>query len=522
MNPTAMSGGPATVLVVDDLDASRFIASSWLRRSGHTVVEATTAAEAFAALDAQLFDLVLLDVHLPDMSGYDVTERIKADPRTSSIPVVMLSATYIEPEDKVTGLTRGADAYLTEPVDPGELLANVEAALRYHRARALAEHLADRLTRLTTATFTINAAATFDALVEAAAVGAADVLDTEATAVLTTPSGAVRVATAADRRSPARPHSDVTGVEAWTSALNPGVGVTVTEADALPWPPEAPAVVALARTKLRRQPICVAVAPEAVVTADDRNLLRQLAQATALAAEGLHTFAEEHSLALTLQRSLLPRTLPHHPALPMTARYEPASSNAEIGGDFYDVIELDGRMLIAIGDVCGHSIEAATVMAEVRHTLRAYALEGHSPAEILRRVDTMLERFHPTGGLTTMCLLLVDLEAGTMAVANAGHVPPLVADDQGTRYTWVKGPLLGLGLDRPEATELPLPRDTTVLLTTDGLVERNGVDLDEGMEKLRAATSYADDMDELADRLIAQLGQGKQDDIALLLLRRLA
>ncbi|MDX8141640.1 fused response regulator/phosphatase [Lentzea sp. BCCO 10_0061] len=522
MNPTAMGGGPARVLVVDDLDASRFIACSWLRRSGHTVVEATTAAEALIALETESFDLVLLDVHLPDMSGYDVTERIKADPRTSSVPVVMLSATYIEPDDKVIGLTRGADAYLTEPVDPGELLANVEAALRYHRARALAEHLAAKLTRLTTSTFAINAAMTFDALAEAAAIGAADVLDGEATAVVTSPSGVVRVATAGARRPDARFRLDNADVENWMAALNPGVGVTMIEADAAPWHPESPVTAALARTKPRRAPIGIAVLPSAVAGDDDRNLLRQLAQATALAAEGLHTFAEEHSLALTLQRSLLPRTLPHHPELPMTARYVPASSNAEIGGDFYDVIELDGRMLIAIGDVCGHSIEAATVMAEVRHTLRAYAVEGHRPAEILRRTDLLLERFHPTGGLTTMCLLLVDLRAGTMEVANAGHVPPLIADDQGARYLPVKGPLLGIGLARPEATELPLPRGTTVLLTTDGLIERPGMDLDEGMEKLRAAVSHLDDMDELADRLLTELGQGKQDDIALFLLRRLA
>ncbi|HUQ55004.1 SpoIIE family protein phosphatase [Lentzea sp.] len=518
MNPTAMGGGPARVLVVDDLEASRFIACSWLRRSGHTVVEAITAAEALTALESQSFDLVLLDVHLPDMSGYDVTERIKADPRTSSIPVVMLSATYIEPEDKVIGLTRGADAYLTEPVDPAELLANVEAALRYHRARALAEHLAARLTRLTTATFAINAATTFDALVEAAAIGAADMFDTEATAVLGTPSGAVRVAGAGFRPPQGPPRPDDADVERWMSSLNPGVGVGVAVVESDAWS----AVAAVARTKLRRSPICIAVSPESVSSEDDRNLLCQLAQATALAAEGLHTFAEEHSLALTLQRSLLPRELPHRPELPMTARYVPAQSNAEIGGDFYDVIELDGLLLIAIGDVCGHSIGAATIMGEVRHTLRAYAVEGHSPVEILRRTDILLERFHPTGGLTTMCLLLVDLESGTVDVANAGHVPPLFADSSGARYAPVQGPLLGIGLEHPEATTVPLPPGTMVLLTTDGLVERPGVDLDEGMEKLRAAVSHTDDMDELADRLLAELGQGKQDDIALLVLRRLS
>lgn len=508
----------AHVLVVDDLEASRFIAASWLRRSGHTVIEAATAAEALSALAAHRVDLVLLDVHLPDMSGFDVTERIKADPRTSSIPVVLISAMHIETEDKISGLRRGADAYLVEPLDPGELIANVEAALRYHRARALAEHLADRLQRLTTATLTINAAATFDALVQAAAAGAADVLDAETTAVLVTPSGAVRAASAGGRRGSPTPRTEPEELGTWLSAAHQGVGAKLVDGPRRG--DSAPTVAALARTQPPRPPTGILVAADAVRTDDDRNLLRQLAQATALAAEGLRAFAEEHSLALTLQRSLLPRTLPQHPELPMTARYLPASRNAEIGGDFYDVVELDGRMLITIGDVCGHSIEAATVMGEVRHTLRAYAVEGHSPTTILRRLDTVLARFHPVGGLTTVCLLSVDLRSGTMLVANAGHVPPLVADDRGARYLPVKGPLLGLGLARPDEVEVPLPKGTTVLLTTDGLVERPGTDLDEGMELLRAAVSPTGDMDELADRLLADFGADKQDDIALVLLRR--
>jgi len=395
----------ARVLVVDDLEASRFIASSWLRRNGHVVTEAPNGVEALAALAVRQFDLVLLDVNLPDMSGFDVTERIKADPRTSSIPVVLISATYIEPEDKITGLKRGADAYLAEPLDPGELLANVEAALRYHRARARAEYLADRLTRLTTATLTINAATTFDALVEASAVGAADVLDTDATAVLIAPSGAVRVALAGAGLPTARLRSESAGLDLWMSAASPAAGVKIASSDETPWYRAMPALAAFARSKPTRPPLCIAVDPAAASADDDRNLLVQLAQATALAAEGLRAFEEEHSLALTLQRSLLPRALPHLPDLPMTARYVPASSNAEIGGDFYDVIELDGPVLIAIGDVCGHSIQAATIMGEVRHALRAYAIEGHSPAEILRRLDALLERFHPLSGLTTMYLL---------------------------------------------------------------------------------------------------------------------
>lgn len=114
----------ATILVVDDTAASRYISGSWLRRSGHRVIEAATGTEALAALAATEVDLVLLDVGLPDMSGFDVCERIKSDPALAR-PVIHLSATAIRGADRAQGLTRGADAYLTEPVEPDELLATV-------------------------------------------------------------------------------------------------------------------------------------------------------------------------------------------------------------------------------------------------------------------------------------------------------------------------------------------------------------------------------------------------------------
>jgi serine phosphatase RsbU (regulator of sigma subunit) len=257
-----------------------------------------------------------------------------------------------------------------------------------------------------------------------------------------------------------------------------------------------------------------------MTTDEERNLLVQLGQATSVAADGLRALTEEHLLALTLQRSLLPRHLPELPGLPMVARYLPASANAEIGGDFYEVTAVGSRLLIAIGDVCGHSIEAATIMGEVRHALRAYAIETDDPATILTKLDRMLQRYHPRGGLTTVCLVLVDLAEGTMDVANAGHVPPLMSDEDGTRILEVKGPLLGIGLPHPPATRFALPVGTLVVLATDGLVERSDSDLDEGMEALRGAVSHADDLDDLCDGLLESFGGDKRDDIALLVFRR--
>jgi len=517
---TAPRTGPARILVVDDLEASRYITASWLRRTGHDVTEAVTGREALVVLGEREFDLVMLDVHLPDMSGFEVCEIIKADPATAAIPVIHVSATYVEPEDKTVGLTRGADAYLTEPVDPGELLATVEAALRYYRARMLAEDLADRLTRLTRATLAINSAATFDALLSAAVLGAADVLDTSAAVALTTAQDHRIGATGATGDVELRTERDDVVAAVVSAALGQDEGVAVTRVDDPPWHPGVPASVVVARIKAGRPPVCVAVDADAVTTDEDRNLLVQLGQATAVAADGLRALTEEHLLALTLQRSLLPRDLPEQPGLPMVARYVPASANAEIGGDFYEVLALDGRVLIAIGDVCGHSIEAATVMGEVRHALRAYALDTDDLPTILTKLDLMLQRYHRRGGLTTLCLLLVDQAEGVVDVANAGHVPPLVADGDGTRFLPVAGPLLGLGLHHPAATRFPLPAGTLVVLTTDGLVERSDSDLDEGMEALRAAVSHTDEPAALSDRLLAEFGGAKRDDIALLVFRR--
>src|SRR5262249_57439091 len=112
----------------------------WLRRAGYAVVEAATGR---AAVDLSgSADLILLDVNLPDLSGYDVCRQIKGDPATAAIPVIQVSATAVGVADRALGLTQGADAYLTDPAEPEELLALVAAALRYSRARQRAERTA--------------------------------------------------------------------------------------------------------------------------------------------------------------------------------------------------------------------------------------------------------------------------------------------------------------------------------------------------------------------------------------------
>ena len=512
---------PANILVVDDNEASRYLTASWLRRKGHRVTEAATGRDALALVGGQEFDAVLLDVNLPDMSGFDVCERIKGEPRSAAIPVIHVSATAIEAEDRTHGLDRGADAYLIEPIDPDVLVATVEAALRYYRARAVAERLAAKLTRLTEATLAITAAATLDDLLAAAAAGAAAIVGGRATVLAQTLDGRVRAASVEGPEAVASVRTQPPALlERLASAVfgsqtAAGAGVL----DSVEGFEGGASTVIVARAHASRPALGVAVEAATTRTDENRTLLRQLAQTTAFACEALRAYVEEHTLALTLQRSLLPRTVPVRPELPMAVRYLPASSNAEIGGDFYEVTELDGRLLVAVGDVSGHSIEAATIMGEVRHALRAYAVEGHGLVTILDRLDTMLMRFHPRG-LTTLCLLLIDLAGGTAEIANAGHIPPLVADAAGARFLDVRGPLLGVGLPRPAATRVEVPAGTLFLLVTDGLVERRDQGIDEGMEALRRSVSHRDDLEALCDTLLEKFGRGKEDDIALLAFRR--
>ena len=516
-----MNDQPGRILVVDDTAASRYITVSWLRRGGHEVTEAETAAAALSILADQLVDLVVLDVNLPDANGFDVCEQIKADPRTAALPVIHLSATYIRPSDRARGLTRGADAYLTEPVDPGELSATVLAALRYYRARSAAERLAHRLSLLSAASLSLSEAGTFAELMARSVRSAARIFDCPAASFVALADGRERRADITGPDGSVTTHDEPAGTISRLAAasLSAKVGVALGTVAGLDERLGSKVVAVFVRTNKDWPPICLALPADAVTESADRNLLQQLGQATAQAAQGLRAYAAEHNLALTLQRSLLPMALPSDPRLSMAARYQPASTEAEIGGDFYEVAELDGTMLIAIGDVAGHSIAAATVMGEVRHALRAYAVEGHGPSEILLRLDAMLRRFHPRA-FTTLCVMVADPVAGTVDVANAGHIPPLFVDDAGARYVTLPGQLLGIGGKRPPATRLPLPVGTTVVLMTDGLVERRGFSIDEDLEALRASVGAEDLPEAICTRLLAQFGRDKDDDIALLVFRR--
>jgi serine phosphatase RsbU (regulator of sigma subunit) len=183
---------------------------------------------------------------------------------------------------------------------------------------------------------------------------------------------------------------------------------------------------------------------------------------------------------------------------------------------------LDGRLLVAIGDVAGHSLHAATVMAEVRHAVRAYAVEGHPPGTVLALVNRFMRTVLPADS-ATICLLTLDPATGAVRLASAGHLPPLLRTGDDVTFLQPHGPLLGINAPRPADLEFTIPPGGTLVLYTDGLVERRDADIDVGLAALqRAAAEVEPSLDAFCQRLVLQLaGTGPQaDDIAVVALRR--
>ncbi len=179
--------GAATVLVVDDSRTKRYLLVNWLTRAGFTVLEAETGGEALSRVGVDPIDLVVLDVRLPDLSGFEVCERIKS--AHPALPVIHVSAHAIDTNNRTQGLTRGADAYLAEPIEPEELVATAQSVLRYYQARRRAELLAERLTGLADTTVAVHAAPSFTKLLQVAAAGAAEIFKSPAAVIAETFDG---------------------------------------------------------------------------------------------------------------------------------------------------------------------------------------------------------------------------------------------------------------------------------------------------------------------------------------------
>jgi sigma-B regulation protein RsbU (phosphoserine phosphatase) len=255
-------------------------------------------------------------------------------------------------------------------------------------------------------------------------------------------------------------------------------------------------------------------------TDEDVRLLQLAAERASVAAQ-TRVSRIDRSAALALQRSLLPTRLPGAHGVDMAARYVPGHDTG-VGGDWYDVFNLpNGWLGLVVGDVSGHGLNAAVVMGRLRSALRAYALECDDPADALGRLDRKIDHFE-TGNLATAMYAMISPERTQMLVSMAGHLPPIIAEP-GCPARLLQLPIdlpLGTGTN-PErrSARVPLPAGTVLLCYTDGLVERRGEPIDDGLARL-LATVRNDPAEATCAAVMARMdAEHATDDIALLTLR---
>ncbi|MEU5719926.1 SpoIIE family protein phosphatase [Streptomyces sp. NPDC020403] len=282
---------------------------------------------------------------------------------------------------------------------------------------------------------------------------------------------------------------------------------------------------------------------------DERSVLTTVARMLAQALTRAGAAETERALSLGLQRAMMPSLGPGIPGLRVAARYIPTGGGLQVGGDWYDMIQLpNGRIALVIGDVQGHDIRAAGLMGQLRIALRAYAAEGHRPDAVLSRASRFLaglnDAYEPVDGEDALtaarfatCLYAeADPDTGTLDIARAGHPDPVVVSVDGTAVIRQTAGGLPLGIEKDTdypTTQVLLEPGETIMLCTDGLIETGGHDMATGWTRLRPILEKpAEELEALADALVQAVhGPGshyltgplvdrREDDIAVLVLRR--
>jgi hypothetical protein len=225
-------------------------------------------------------------------------------------------------------------------------------------------------------------------------------------------------------------------------------------------------------------------------TDTDIAVLEELARQTAVGMANAAASARDHTVAETLQRSVLPDTLPDIPGLDLAVRYLPGTAGVDVGGDWYDAFPLDGdRVGLVIGDVVGHNISSASIMGQMRHLLRAYAVDTMHPGDVLRRTALAQARLLPDT-LATVVYALLDPATGELTYANAGHPPPVWATASGRCGYLDDAPGVMLGAPYDGGFTVGhqiLDPGTSLLFYTDGLIEDRRRDISDGLSSLASA-----------------------------------
>src|SRR4051812_34737803 len=509
------------------------------------VTHFTKLAEALDYVPSSTACCLLVDLNLPDANGVQAVKALQeVAPR---IPIVVLTG-LDDDQLALDAMHAGAQDYLVKGRADVELItrsiryAMERARSEHHRAelrrersaRAEAEAVAGTISRLERLTEAALTNLSLDDLLHELLGHVCDLLETDTAAILLLDDERQVLEVKAERGlyGEADAHFTVpigAGFAGQIVAERRSIVIDdVTQAEVLS-PILRQRVKSLLGVPLLAEERVIGVMHVGTTgsrefSAEDTVVLQLAADRAGRAIERARRFQQEHDTAVTLQRSLLPDRLPDIPGLALAARYLPGAAGAEVGGDWYDVLALaDGRVGIAMGDVVGRGIPAASLMGQLRNGLRAYAIEGHPPSVVIERLDRLVQSLSP-GRMATLLYMVLEADGRTAVFANAGHMPLLVVDDGGEPRLLEGARSVPLGVlpyaTFEEAVTLVEPGSTLVLYT-DGLVEERGISIETRLDELvRVASQPFEGPNELCERLLRELlpeGPGA-DDVGLLAL----
>ncbi|HYG93597.1 MAG TPA: SpoIIE family protein phosphatase [Nocardioides sp.] len=474
------------VLLAHDEPSSRAHLVELLEAQGWRVTPVAEGDTALRAATAALPDLLLTCATLPGLDGAALLRAVREDPRTQTLPVVVLDAATDD---------LGADDHVAGSFPPEALVGRLRAAITMGRLRS--RHVAE-----------------VQELARAAALVTSGRPLEEALGVL---AEQVRVLL------------DARGVTVSVDDAEAGRPEVVREAGDTAAPAAGEEVVrtpVLGRRNRVLGTVAVVLSVASARRPETEPLLSAAARVLAAVVEEGRRSERDATTVATLQGFLLPERLPEVAGIELAAAYRPAERTVQVGGDWYDVLALaDGRVALSVGDVAGHGLESALLMGQLRTAVRTYALSGMTPARTTAALDELIDRL-PGPSMATFFIGYLEVATGELTWCSAGHPPPATTEPGGAAG-WVDGPVappLGAMFGQePSQSTATLPPDARLVLYTDGLVERRESQLDEGMPELlaRLRDHATDSAEQMVSRVVGAPTVSNADDVAVVVVRLL-
>jgi CheY-like chemotaxis protein/anti-sigma regulatory factor (Ser/Thr protein kinase) len=557
----------AAVLIVDDRPENLETLEAFLEPLRARIVTADSGREALRLLTTEQFAVILLDVQMPEMDGFETAAFIRSRAETRSIPIIFLTGISASPENVFRGYEAGAVDYIVKPVDPAILRSKVAVFVELfektreiaRQAQLLREQEQERREReaaeqrLRRSRFLTGVAAALEKRLDVKgragqlAHTCVPELGDVALVQLVEPDGVVEVAALATRgvqdemlRRLVGTRSNLSAFGTWVfdaprgrlvEPVTPdtwhelGLG---NDGDMLCARLDLRAMIAVPLALGRRSlgVLVCASSTDRRYGEDELELAKEVARKAAMAVENSRLFEAEQERSKALQQSLLGRPEVASAGVTAAWRYLPGTAELEVGGDWYDLIERDdGRILVAVGDVVGHGVQAATAMGKLRSAMGALGLVVESVPELIGRLDQFAEKIEEAR-FGTVAAVQLQPETGELRYSLAGHPPPLVIDRDGRPEFLEGGAGLPLcisldGNERPEGRGF-LAEGSALILYTDGLIERRADSIDSGLERLKnaAVARSGYEPERLCDEIVDEFAEGSLDDLVFLCIRR--